>query len=105
MLQVVPCLYPIFGLVGVKEGGKQTLAHVLRDMHEIKAMRHAEDLPVWQVPENRPHLPYLQQRLWLLLGLSRHRALLPVIQQLVDLRATLLVWDSSELDRPIEQMS
>src|SRR3954470_1111512 len=48
-LQVCPCFRPIFGpLWHVEQGTKQTLAHVLRDMHDIKAVRHTEDLPVWK---------------------------------------------------------
>src|SRR3954465_256882 len=76
----------------VEQGSKQTLAHVLRDMHDIKAVRHTVDLPVRQVPENRPRFPYLQQRLWRLslfsrlwrlLLLSRQWAVFPIFQQLV----------------------
>ena len=43
LFKVVPCFWPIFGLLRhVKDGGKQTLTDVLRDVHEIKAMNHAE---------------------------------------------------------------
>src|SRR4051812_10938305 len=61
-------------------------------MHDIKAVRHTVDLPVRQVPENRPRFPYLQQRLWRLsllsrlwrlLLLSRQWAIFPIFQQLV----------------------
>ena len=55
----------------LEQGTKQTLAHILRDMHDIKVVRHTVDLPVRKVPENRPRYPYLQQRLWRLSLLSR----------------------------------
>ena len=62
---------PSLVLWHVEQGTKQTLAHVLRDMHDIKAVRHTVDLPVRQVQENRPRFPYLQQRLWRLSLLPR----------------------------------
>src|SRR5215216_2480078 len=69
--QVVPCFRTIFRPIWhVDYGGDQTLAHVFRDMHDVEAMRRAEKLPVWQLPENRPCFPYLHQRLVLLLPLS-----------------------------------
>src|SRR3954462_5562474 len=53
--QAVPCFRTIFRPIWhVDYGGDQTLAHVFRDMHDVEAMRRAEKLPVWQLPENRP---------------------------------------------------
>ena len=103
--QVVSCFWPIFGpLWHVEQGTKQTLAHVLCDMHDIKAVRHKEDLPVRQVPENRPRFPYLQQRLWRLSLLSRRWALFPIFQQLIDFLAAPLAWRSTAFGCTIEQI-
>jgi hypothetical protein len=101
-LQVVPCFRPIFGHIRhVEKGAKQMLAHVFHDMHDIKAMGHAKDLPVWQIPINRPRFPYLQQRLGRLSLLSRRWALWPICQQLIDFVAAPQRWLSSELIFPI----
>src|SRR4051812_2441778 len=74
-------------------------------MHEIKAMRTAEETPVFQIPENRPRFPYPHQRLSLLFFLSRRRALFPSFQQVVDFFAAPSSWGCSELLASIEQMS
>jgi hypothetical protein len=73
-------------------------------MHGIKAMGRAEDLPVRQIPENRPRFPYLQERLGRLSLLSRRWALWPICQQLLDFFAAPQRWISSELNFPIEQI-
>jgi hypothetical protein len=73
-------------------------------MLDIKAKGHAEDLPVRQIPENRPPFPYLQERLGRLLLLSRCRALWPTCQQLIDFLAAPLTWGISELKFTIEQI-
>jgi hypothetical protein len=73
-------------------------------MNDIKAMGHAKDLLVRQIPENRSHFPYLQQRLGRLSLLSRRWALWPICQQLIDFVAAPQRWLSSELNLPIEQI-
>ena len=79
------------------------LKEILKNMHLIKAMRCIEFVPVLQVPEHKPRLPYLQQRLWRLSHrLSRRGALLPVFQQLIDFGTALLTWRSSMLSVTIE---
>src|SRR5664279_400853 len=91
--QVISCFWPIFGLLRhVEQCAKETLAHILRDMHDIKAMRPIIDWPVVQVPENRPRFPYPHQRIWCLSLLSRRWALFPIFQQLIDFRAFPLTW-------------
>src|SRR3954469_17169184 len=83
--QVMPCFRTIFRPIWhVDYGGDQTLAHVFCDMHDVEAMRRAEKLPVWKLPENRPCFPYLHQRLVLLplSLLSRIRTIFPLIHQL-----------------------
>jgi hypothetical protein len=103
--QVVPCFWPVFGPIRhVEKGAKQTLAHVFRDMHDIKAMGRVEDLPVWQIPENRPRFTYLQQWLGRLSLLSQRWALWPICQQLIDFVTAPQRWLSSELNFPIEQI-
>src|SRR4051812_29533854 len=76
-------------------------------MHEGKAMRHAEKLPVWQLLENRPCFPYLQQRLVLLplSLLSRIRTIFLVFQQFFHFFAAPPHRDSSSLGFSIEQIS
>src|SRR4051812_37257623 len=59
-------------------------------MHDIKAMRTAEETPVFQIPENRLRFPYPHQRLSLLFFLSRHGAPFPGFQQLVDFELGVL---------------
>ena len=107
--QVVPCFRTIFRPIWhVDYGGDQTLAHVFRDMHDVEAMRRAEKLPVWQLPENRPCFPYLHQRLVLLLPLSLLswlRTIFLVFQQLFHFFAAPSLWDSSGLGFAIEQVS
>jgi hypothetical protein len=73
-------------------------------MHDIKAMGCAEDLPVWQILENRPRFPYFQQRLGRLSLLSRRWAFWPICQQLINFVAAPQRWLSSELNFPIEQI-
>src|SRR3954463_12056764 len=106
--QVVPCFQTIFRPIWhVDYGGDQTIAHVFRDMHDVKAMRRAEKLPVWQLPENRPCFPYLHQRLVLLpfLLLSRLRRIFPVFQEFFHFFTAPLLWDSSGLGIAIEPVS
>src|SRR3954468_6723936 len=90
---------PSFFFWHVEQGSKQTLAHILHDMHDIKAVRHTEDVPVQQVPKNRPHFPYLQQRLWRLslrIDLSWRWALFPIFQHHVYFGAAPPTWGLSE---------
>src|SRR3954470_20302097 len=69
--QVIPCFWPVLGLLRhVEQRAKQALAHVLCDMHDIKAMRIAEETPVFQIAENRLRFPYPHQWLSLLFFLS-----------------------------------
>src|SRR3954467_8774011 len=50
--QVVSCFRTIFRPIWhVDYGGDQTLAHVFHDMHDVEAMRRADKLPVWKLPE------------------------------------------------------
>jgi hypothetical protein len=59
--QFLSCFRPIFGPVRhVEQSGKKTLAHIFRDMHDIKAMRRTEDMPVRQVPKHVLPFPYPQ---------------------------------------------
>src|SRR3954468_8384123 len=104
--QVIPCFWPVLGLLRhVEQRAKQALAHVLCDMHEIKAMWTAEETPVFQIPENRPRFPYPHQRLSLLFFLSRCGALFPSLPQVVDFFAAPSSWGCSKLLDAIEQMS
>src|SRR3954471_13545060 len=76
-------------------------------MHDVEAVRRAEKLPVWELPENRHCFPYLQQRLVLLplSLLSRLRTIFPVFQQLFHFFAAPPLRDSSDLGLAIEQIS
>src|SRR4051812_17993639 len=104
--QVIPCFWPVLGLLRhVEQRAKQALAHVLCDMHDIKAMSTTEETPLFQIPENRLRFPYPHQRLSLLFFLSRRGAPFPSFQQVVDFFATPSSWGCSELLTPIEQMS
>src|SRR3954468_12938464 len=106
MYQVISCFQPIFGFLRhVEKSGKQTLEHILRDMHYIKAMRHIEDGLVLQVPKHGPRLPYIQERFWCLLLLSWLRALIPIIQQLIYFFTAPLTWMSLDLIFTIEKVS
>src|ERR1044072_2090824 len=76
-------------------------------MHDIKAVRHTEDVLVRQVPKNRPRFPYLQQRLWRLslrIDLSWRWALFPIFQHHVYFGAAPPTWGLSEFGCSIEQI-
>src|SRR4051812_24716451 len=91
--QVIPCFWPVLGLLRhVEQRAKQALTHVLCDMHDIKAMRTAEETPVFQIPENRLRFPYPHQRLSLIFFLSRRGAPFPSFQQVVDFFAAPSSW-------------
>src|SRR5664279_4856966 len=72
-------------------------------MHDIKTMRRIEDMPVRQVPKNRPPFPYFLQGLRRLPLLSRLRALFPTIEQLINFFSGPHTWLASGLIFIVEQ--
>ena len=82
VFQVLSHPQPIFTLFWhVEECAKQTITHILCDVHHIKAMWHTEFFPITQIPENGFSFPYFQQHLLfnVLFLLSWLRALCPVV--------------------------
>src|SRR4051812_2575142 len=99
--QVIPCFWPVLGLLRHDEQrAKQALAHVLCDMHDIKAMRTAEETPVFEILENRLRFLHPHQRLSLLSFLSRRGAPFPNFQQLVNFFAAPSSWGARSSSLP-----